>query len=82
MEIPSLKSLSLEKENIIKDVTNLFRLKTLKKETIDTKVKEIRNFLRLENIEKIKDRIFRDITNVFRLEKGNEAIEDIILRNI
>ena len=77
MEIPSL-----EEENIIKDVTNLFRLEKIKKETIDTTIKDIRSLFRVEKEnEEIKGRILRDIRKVFRLEK-NKEIKDIILRNI
>ena len=36
------------KENIIKDVRNLFRLIKLKKETNDAKIKGLRNRLRLK----------------------------------
>ena len=35
----------LNKENIIKDVRNLFRLEELKKETNDITIKDIRSFL-------------------------------------
>ena len=37
-----------EKENIIKDVNNLFRLEKLKKETTDTRNKDIKNLFILE----------------------------------
>ena len=37
-----------EEENIITDVTNLFRLGKVKKETINTTIKDIRNLFRLE----------------------------------
>ena len=37
-----MESPSLEEENIIKDVRNLFRLENLIKETIDTTIKDIR----------------------------------------
>ena len=61
-----LKSPSLEKENIIKDVRNLFRLEKLKNETTDTTIKDIRKFFRLEKENKaIKDRILRDILETF-----------------
>ena len=43
MEIPSL-----QEENIIKYVRNLFRLEKLKKETNDTTIKDIRNIFRLK----------------------------------
>ena len=73
----------LEKEYMIKDVRNLFRLEKLKKRTIDTTIKGIRSLFRLEKEnEEIKDRILRDVRSVLRLEKENKAIKDIILRNI
>ena len=43
-----MESPSLEQENIIKDVRTLFRLKKLKKKTIETTIKDIRNLFRLE----------------------------------
>ena len=59
-----------EEENIIKDVRNYFRLEKLKKETIATTIKYIRNLLRLKKENNaIKDRIRRDIKNAFRQEK-------------
>ena len=65
-----MESPSLEKENRIRDVRNLFRLEKVKKETIDTTFKGIKNFFRPETEkEEIKDRIFRDIRNTLRLEK-------------
>ena len=56
-----MKSLRLQKENIIKDVRNLFRLK---------KEMDVRIIFRLkkEN-EAIKDRIIRKIRNLFEYEK-------------
>ena len=59
------------RENIIKDVGNLFRLEKLKKNgAFDTIIKNIRNFFRLEKEYKaIKDRIIIDIKNLF--EHGN-----------
>ena len=45
------ESPSLEEENIIKDVRNLFRLEILKKETTDATIKDIRNLFRLEYFE-------------------------------
>ena len=50
-----IKSSSTEKENIIKDIRNLFRLK---KELNYTAIKDIRNIFRLEKgIKEIKDRV-------------------------
>ena len=43
-----MESSSLEEENIIKDVRNLFILEKLRKETTDTAIKSIRNLFRLE----------------------------------
>ena len=64
-----MESLSLEEENIIKDI-NLFRLKI---EHNYTAVKDIRNLLRQEKETKaIKDRILRDIKNIFEHEKEEE----------
>ena len=78
-----VESPSLEEENIIKDIRNVFRLEKLKKQTIDTTITGIRNLFRLEKENKtIKDRILRDIRNVFRLKKENKSIKDIILEDI
>ena len=78
-----MESPSLEKENIIKDVRDLFRLEKLKQKKIDATIKDRKNIFKLEKEnEKIKDRILRDIRNVFRLEKENKAIKYIIFRNI
>ena len=57
-------------ENRIKDVTNLFILKKLKKETKHAAIREIRNPFRLK-IEN-KDRILRDIRNLFEYEEELE----------
>ena len=43
-----MESPSFEKENIIKDVRNRFRLEKLKKEITDITIKGIRNLFRLE----------------------------------
>ena len=65
-----MKSLSLEEENTIKDIINLFRLK---KEQNCTAIKDIRNLFRQEKETKaIKDRILRDIKNLFANEKEEE----------
>ena len=64
-----MKGLSIEEENIIKDIRNLFRLK---KRTKFHWNKNIRNLFRLEKETKaIKDRIFRDIKNIFEHEEEN-----------
>ena len=53
-----MESPLLEGKNIIKDAKNLFRLKRLKNETIDTIIKDIINLFRLEKANKaIKGRI-------------------------
>ena len=62
-----MESSNLEEKNIIKDLTDFFRLKKLKKETIDTTIKIIRNlFIAEKENEKIKDRILRDMGYLFR----------------
>ena len=70
------KSLRLEKqknikENIIKDVRNIFRLK---KEIDGTTIKHIRSIFRLnkEN-EAIKDQVIRDIRNLFEHEETSKS---------
>ena len=65
-----MESLSLEEENIIKDIRNLFRLK---KEQNYAAVKDIRNLFRQEKETKaIEDRIPRDIKNLFENENEEE----------
>ena len=65
-------NLSLEEENIIKDIRNIFRLE---KELNYTAIKNIRNIFRLEKETKaIKHRILRDIKNLFE----HEEVEIII----
>ena len=64
------ESLSLEKENIIKDIRKLFRLK---KELNYTGIKDIRTLFTLEEETKtIKDKILRCIKNLFEHEKEEE----------
>ena len=56
-----------EKENIIKDLRNIFRLK---KELNYTANKDIKNLFRLgKETKAIKDRILRDIKNLFKHEE-------------
>ena len=43
-----MADLRSEKENIIKYVRNHFRLEKLKKEAVDTTIKDIKNLFRLE----------------------------------
>ena len=65
-----MEILSLEEENVIKDIGNPFRLK---KEQNYTAIKDIRNLFRQEKETKaIKDRILRDIKNLFEHEKEEE----------
>ena len=65
-----MESLSLEVEQIVKDVRNFFRPK---KEPNYTAIKGIRKYFRLEKETKaIKDRILRDIQNLFEHEKEEE----------
>ena len=54
----------------------------LKRETIDSTIKDIRNLFRREKENKaIKDIILRGVRNVFLLEKHNKAIQYIIPRD-
>ena len=64
-----MESPSLEKENIIEDVRNLFNLENFKRETTDAMLKTLDLFRLEKENEKIKDRILRDIRNFFRLQK-------------
>ena len=58
-------------------------MEKLKKETIDTTIKYIKNLFKLEKGNKaIKEKILRDIRKVFKLEKENKATINIILRDI
>ena len=60
-----------EKEKVIKDIRNLFRLK---KELNYTAIQDITNFFRTEKEAKeIKDRILRYINNLFEHEKEKES---------
>ena len=62
-----MESLSLEEENVINDIRNLFRLKN---ELNYAGIKDIRNAFRLEKETKaIKDRILGDIKNLFEHEE-------------
>ena len=65
-----MESLSLEEENIIKDIRNLLRLK---KGQNYTAVKDIRNLFRqAKETNAIKDRILRDIKNLLEHENEEE----------
>ena len=69
-----MESLSLEEQNVIKDIGNLFRLK---KEQNCAAVKDIRNLFRQDKESKsVKDRILRDIKNLFQHEKKKRVIID------
>ena len=64
---------SLEEENLIKDVRNLFRLEQLI--PTDAIIKAMRNLFRQEKENKeIKDRMLRDIRNIFKLKKEKKVI--------
>ena len=73
-----MESLSLEVENIIKDLRNLFRLK---KNLNYTAIKDIRNDFRLEKETKAnKDRIHRDTKNLFEYEE-EDYYKPVIVNN-
>ena len=58
-----------EKENIIKDARNPFRLEKLKK-AIDTTIKDIQNLFRLGKENKaIRNIVLRVVRNFFRMKK-------------
>ena len=62
-----MEGLSLKKENIIKEIGNLFKLKKVQNYTA---LKDIRNvFRQKEETEAIKDRIRGDIKNLFEQKK-------------
>ena len=66
---PKLEYYKNIKENIFKDVKNLFRLKKIKK-TNDIAIEIKRNLFRLKKENKaIKDRIIRVIRNLFEHEE-------------
>ena len=74
-----MESLSLEEENIIKDIRNLFRLK---KEQNYTAIKDIRNLFRLEKETKaIKYRILKDIKNLSKHEEEENYYKPIRVSN-
>ena len=67
-----MESLSLEEENIIADVRNLFRLK---KELNCAANKELRNLFRLEKKTKaVKDRTLRDIRIILSMKKKKKIV--------
>ena len=65
-----MKNLSLEEENITKDIRNLYRFK---KEPKYTAIKDKRNLFRLKKETKaFKDKILRDIKNLFEYQEKEE----------
>ena len=74
-----MEILSLEEENIIKDIRNLFRLK---KGLNYTAIKDIRNLFKLEKETKaIKERILRDIKNLFEHEEEESYYKPVRVSN-
>ena len=68
-----------EKENIIKDIRNLFRLK---KELSLTATEDVRNLFRQEKESKsIKDRILRDIKNLFEHKEEENYYKPVTISN-
>ena len=64
-----MERLSLEEENTMKDIKNLFRLKKVLNYTA---IEDIRNLFRLKNLTKaIKDKMLEHITNLFQYEEEN-----------
>ena len=73
-----MESLNLEKENIIKEIKNLFRLK---KELNHIAIKDIKNLFRIEKETKaIRDRILRDMKNLFEYEE-EDYYKTVIVNN-
>ena len=71
-----MERLSLEEENIIKDIRNLFRVKT---ELNDTAIKDVRNLFRLKKEAKgIKDIVLRNVQKY----KSNRDKNKISVKNI
>ena len=68
-----MESLSLEEENIITDVWNLF---TLEKELSCAANKDIRNLFRLKEkkTKAVKDRILRDIRIILSMNKKKKIV--------
>ena len=74
-----IKSSSTEKENIIKDIRNLFRLK---KELNYTAIKDIRNIFRLEKgIKEITDRVLGAIKNPFKHKEEVSYYKPVTVSN-
>ena len=76
-----MESPSPEKENINKDVRNLFRLDKLEKQANDVAIKGIRNLFRLEKENKaIKNRIL-GIRNLFEHEEEENYYKPVRVYN-
>ena len=74
-----MESLSLEEENIIKDITTRFRLE---EEQNYIAVKGIRNISRLKKeINGVKDFVLRNIKNLFEYEKEEESYYKLVRVN-
>ena len=74
-----IKSLSLNKENIIKDIRSLFRLK---KEQNYTGIKDVKNLFRLEKeTNAIKDRILGDVKSIFEHEEEENYYKPVRVSN-
>ena len=74
-----MESLSLQEENITKDIRNLFRLK---REQNFAAIKVIRNLFRQKKETKtIKNRILRDIKNLFEHEEEENHYKPVRINN-
>ena len=73
-----MESLSLEEENIIKDIRNFFRLKRLNYTTI----KQIKLFRQEKETKAIKNRIFRDIKNLFEHDEEENYYKPVRVSNL
>ena len=74
-----MESLSLQEENITKDIRNLFRLK---REQNFAAIKVIRNLFRQKKETKtIKNRILRDIKNLFEHEEEENHYKPVRIYN-
>ena len=74
-----MESWSLEEENKIKDIRNLF---VLKKEQNYTGIRDIRNLFRLKKeTNAFKDRILRDIKNLFEHEEEENFYKPVRVSN-
>ena len=71
MKISKLEKDKNIEENIIKNVTNLFRLKKLKKETKHAAIKEIKNPFRLKIENKVIKIEYLEILEIYLSMKKN-----------